>query len=205
MILVGINCIWDGSVHFIQLLSGHVVSVNGIAAYAAAISGVTMSCESLINRILGKRLGSSSLLAVARDYLSDAFTSFGTMIAIIGVVFFDAHWIDPIMANLLGGFIIFNGGQIVSSSASKLSNGFDPEYRKLIALEFMKYPAVKRSIFVDSRYSGNNIIIEAMIEIDGKTNTVDSYRLCRQIETDIQNKYAVLYCCIEVKPYRNDN
>ncbi|MFT8526195.1 cation diffusion facilitator family transporter [Lentilactobacillus hilgardii] len=187
MIFVGMNCIWDGCLHFFMFFEGHNVPIKGIAAFIAAISGFTMLCESLVNKFLGNRLNSGSLIAASKDYLTDSLASFGTMIAIIGTILFKIHWVDPITAILLGCFIIFNGGGIVSDSASKLSNGFDPKFRGKIVRDILLNKKVKRVSFVDSRYSGSNIIVEATIEIDGRTDTFRSYDLCKEIERSIQD------------------
>ncbi|WLV85640.1 cation transporter [Lacticaseibacillus zeae] len=58
------------------------------------------------------------LAASARDFLSDALTSTGTMLAIIGASLFRIHWIDPVAALLLGCFIIWNGARF-SAQAPK--------------------------------------------------------------------------------------
>ncbi|QVI34035.1 cation transporter [Lacticaseibacillus chiayiensis] len=201
MFLVGLVCVWEGITRTLALFDGNYTApLKGQAAYMAAISGISMLTLCWFNHFIAQKTQSSSLAASARDFLSDALTSTGTMLAIIGASWFGIHWIDPVAALLLGCFIIWNGCQILSTSAEKLSNGFSPQLRSEIIEKILTVSGVLDVMFVDGRYSGNNIIIEAEITLANDDSLAKSYRICKSIEQILQASLPVLYCCIQVKP-----
>lgn len=200
MLLVGVDCIWNGWLHLIMIIHGHGQQVSRNAVYFALLSGLTMLGEYIVNKVIGKKMMSSSLLAAAKDYLSDSATSFGTMFAIFVAVIFKIRWFDTVSALLLGCFIIYNGSQIISTSASKLSNGFDPVIRAKIRANMMSNERIAKVCFIDSRYSGDNMIIDAQIEVAGEMTVTESHQLCKDVKEHLQAEFPVLYCCLETIP-----
>lgn len=201
MFLVGLSCIWTGATGTLGLLNGHYAApIKGQAAVMAAVSGVTMLCLSVLNHFVGRRTHSGSLAASARDFLSDALTSAGTMLAILGAALLNVHWIDPVAAVLLGFFILYNGSRILSDSAEKLSNGFSPVIRAELSQVIASTPGVSGVSFVDGRYSGDNIIVEAEVVVSDHMNIKQAYQICQRITDHLQQQFPVLYCCIQVKP-----
>lgn len=201
MFIVGLSCLWNGGVKLINLANGRIGSqLNGRAAYMAIISAVCMLGLSIINEFVSHKLTSASLAASARDFFSDSLTSFGTMLAIAGATFLHIDWVDSAAAILLGGFIIYNGSKILSTSAAKLSNGFSPTIRKQMVKDIQAIPGAGSVTFIDVRYSGNNLVVTAEIELAGETKVVQSYRLCKEIEQLLQRQYPILYCYIQVRP-----
>lgn len=201
MLLVGVECIWNGFEKFWNLVVGKEgAPLQGSAAYMAAISGITMLSLSILNYVISHKVLSASLAASARDLFSDALTSMGTMLAIMGAFFLHMHWIDSVAAVLLGLFIIYNGSRILSDSAAKLSNGFSPNIRMKIVQFIGTVHGVQAVSFVDVRYSGSNMIVEAEIEVSCCDSVRKAYEVCKSIEHLLQEKFPILYCCIQVKP-----
>lgn len=201
MFLVGVACAWDGGTKVVALITNHYTGrVQGAAAVMAAISAATMLTLSLFNRTLSDRTKSASLAASARDFLSDALTSTGTMLAIIVASAWHIYWIDPLAAIILGGFIIYNGSRILSDSAAKLSNGFSPAIRQAITATIESANEVQAVTFVDGRYSGSNIIVAAEIVLAAQTTVPEAYRICQHVQLLLQIQFPILYCCIQVKP-----
>ncbi|HAT54191.1 MAG TPA: cation transporter [Lactobacillus sp.] len=205
MDLVGLNCLWSAGQSIIVIMNGQTASIRIITGYAAAISGTLMLVVSQINQLIGKRTNDSALIASARDSLSDAFTSYGTMIAIFLAYWFHIGWFDSLATLLLGVYIIINGNQIVSASAEKLSNGFNPSLQTQIRHYISQTPNVHHVDYVNGRYTGDNIIIETEIQIDNSLTTTASYQLCKRIEAGVQKQFPVLYCCIQIRPSTLDS
>jgi len=152
------------------------------------------------NHLIGQHTQSSSLAASAKDFLGDALTSTGTMIAILGASYWHIHWIDPLAAVLIGLFLIWNGSRILSTSAEKLSNGFNPALRTQLVDKLQTVSGILAVSFVDGRYAGSNIIVEAEIVLPAGDSLAKSYRICKSAEQVLQSDFPVLYCCIQVKP-----
>ncbi|MCF6160942.1 MAG: cation diffusion facilitator family transporter [Furfurilactobacillus sp.] len=203
MDLVGLNCLWSAGQSMIAIIMGQTSAIRIIAAYTAAISGTLMLVISRINHLIGVRTQDSALIASARDSLSDAFTSYGTMIAIFLTYWLRLNWFDSLATLILGIYIIVNGNQIISTSAEKLSNGFNPVMQAHIRHYIGLMPGVRDIDYVNGRYTGDNIIIETEIRVSGKLSTTESFQLCKRIEADVQTQFPILYCCIQVRPFPN--
>ena len=201
MFLIGLITIWEGLGATLALLSGHAAApLKGQAAIMAAISAVSMLILCWFNHLIGQHTQSSSLAASAKDFLGDALTSTGTMIAILGASYWHIHWIDPLAAVLIGLFLIWNGSRILSTSAEKLSNGFNPALRTQLVDKLQTVSGILAVSFVDGRYAGSNIIVEAEIVLPAGDSLAKSYRICKSAEQVLQSDFPVLYCCIQVKP-----
>ncbi|WP_235184320.1 cation diffusion facilitator family transporter [Agrilactobacillus composti] len=201
MFLVGLVCIWNGSTKIMTLVLGEqTIALKGTAAIMAAISALVMVTLSLVNQLISRKLHSAALNASARDFLSDALTSTGTMIAIAVAAIFRINWIDPLAAIILGGFIVYNGCRILSASAEKLSDGFSTIIRTKIIRSINSMSDVQAITFVNCRYSGSNIIVEAEIVLSDLLSLQQAYGICQRIQKELEMQYPILYCCIQVKP-----
>ncbi|MCE2138728.1 cation transporter, partial [Streptococcus thermophilus] len=74
----------------------------------------------------GQQLDNSTLLAAAKDSLSDALTSIGTLISLSGVLLFKFAWLDSVASIVIGFFIFAAGLQIFRDSGLQLINYSDP-------------------------------------------------------------------------------
>lgn len=203
MFLVGLICIWNGSTKIMTLLLGEqTATLKGTAAIMAAISALVMFTLSLVNQLISQKIHSAALNASARDFLGDGLTSTGTMIAIAAGAIFKINWIDPLAAIILGGFIVYNGCRILSASAEKLSDGFSPIIRTKIINSINNMIGVQAVTFVNCRYSGSNIIVEAEIVLSDLLSLQQAYVICQRIQKELEMHYPVLYCCIQVKPFK---
>ena len=84
MLVVGLDVVLDGY-HGLQAWYQGKVQVPGVlAVYVSLAAGVAMASVSLMNHIRAKQLDSSVLRTASKDSFSDAATSGGTLLAILG-------------------------------------------------------------------------------------------------------------------------
>ncbi|MFC6182062.1 cation diffusion facilitator family transporter [Lactiplantibacillus daowaiensis] len=199
MVLVGLSCIWSAGWQTWQVLSAGRESLNLLASLTAGFSGGLLVIEALINAYQGRRLQDSALLASARDYFSDAITSGVTMVAI--TLAWLTHWylIDTLTALGLGAYICWNGGQILSQSATKLSNGFAPSKQQQIVVLLAQHPAIQRVIYVNGRYVGDNLVLDIAVVVAPELTVQATDQLRVQLEAQLAHQWSILYCCVEFR------
>jgi cation diffusion facilitator family transporter len=203
MVLIGINCMWVATLKTIFIFNHGTEKLNIIACYAAGISGSVLLVEAWINYHKGVTLADSALLSSAKDYLSDAVTSFVTLIAIGIALITGWYLIDTFSAILLGAYISINGGQIISQSAAKLSNGFNPGLKNKYLLSLKRLPSIEKVIYMHARYSGDNIILELAVGVDANLTIRQVEAIRKDIVAILTADETFLYCCIEFRPFKN--
>ncbi|MFN8922373.1 MAG: cation diffusion facilitator family transporter [Sphingobacteriia bacterium] len=78
----------------------------------------------------GKRHQSRVLLADGRHLLTDTWTSIGLVVGLIAIQLTGAPWLDPAIALVMAGFILYTGYRLLRQSVHGLMDEADP---KLIA------------------------------------------------------------------------
>ncbi|MGX6993809.1 cation diffusion facilitator family transporter, partial [Vagococcus penaei] len=103
-----------------NIIHRRIESPEPIAAAVGLFSAVVMIAVYLYNMKLGKQYTSSSLVAMAKDNLSDALTSIGTAIAVFASTF-KLPILDQITAIVIGLVILKTAFDIFKESSFYLS------------------------------------------------------------------------------------
>jgi cation diffusion facilitator family transporter len=107
------------------------------AALQATISVVTLLLGQLIIAA-GKRHSSPSLVADGIHIRSDAVTSFGVLIGLLGVMFTGWAWLDPLCAVLVGVWLATSGVRVIREAVAGLMDEADPALLGEIAAELQR-------------------------------------------------------------------
>ena len=149
MLVVGLDVVLDGY-HGLQAWYQGKVQVPGVlAVYVSLAAGVAMASVSLMNHIRAKQLDSSVLRTASKDSFSDAATSGGTLLAILGAKA-GWRWLDGGAAIAVGLLILYAAWTILRDAIFELTDGFDTKkiaaYRQTITQvpEFSGFKALKR-------------------------------------------------------------
>lgn len=104
------------------------------AALQAGISVVTFALGQLIITA-GKRHSSPSLVADGIHIRSDAITSFGVLLGLLGVMATGWAWLDPVFALIVGVWLAFSGVHVMREAVAGLMDEADPALLGQIAAE----------------------------------------------------------------------
>jgi cation diffusion facilitator family transporter len=96
----------------------------GIAAAVVGIAGNQLVARYKL--VVGRRIGSATMVADARHSWLDALSSAGAMAGLIGVAL-GWGWADAIAGIIVTGFICHVGWEVTSDIAHRLLDGVDPE------------------------------------------------------------------------------
>ena len=153
-----------------------------IALLGAAIASIIMVLIWIYNKRAGLRLKNAALTASAKDSLSDAFTSIGTLFSIGGALLFDvaigltetARIRRTEFTVFYSGLCSFHGQQLESCGL------FDPKAEKQFREYIEKIDDIKEVDELKAHYNGNLVTLDVTVIVDGTMSVLESYRLRRK-------------------------
>lgn len=109
------------------LIYGVTISRMDFGLLLVGIAGGTNFLLGLFLIRSGKKHHSEALVANGHHVLSDAWTSLGIIIGIVLVIITDIVWLDPLIAAIVGVWILFSGYKIIRKSVARLMDEADPQ------------------------------------------------------------------------------
>ena len=153
------------------------------------------------NKNLAARIQSLGLKATAKDNLSDAMTSFLTALAVL-FASLGLHWLDNIMAFVVGLLIVRTAVEVFVESAFQLTDGFDQtELDKYIPV-ILRHPEVKDICEIKARRYGSNVYIDLTVCMDKDLSVYKSHQITEYIEKELYDEFAISFIDIHVEPYQ---
>src|SRR5580700_10980555 len=104
---------------------GHTTHV-GVGIAGAAIGIIGNQVVARYKLVVGKRIGSATLIADARHSWLDALSSAGALVGLIAVAL-GQPWGDPVAGLAITAFICHVGYEVTSDVVHRLADGIDPE------------------------------------------------------------------------------
>jgi cation diffusion facilitator family transporter len=196
MMSIGIEVLIEG---FHSIVHLEKEAPEWLAAWTGGFSALVMLGVYTFNRRLAKQTKSQAMEAAAKDNLSDALVSIGTVIGIVGAQF-QLFWFDPLAAIIVGIMICKTAWGIFSETSHMLTDGFDEhilnEYKKEISL----VQGVRKVADVKARMLGNEIILDVTIQVDPQLNVVKSHEIADRIEAIMKEQHNIQTTHVHVEP-----
>jgi cation diffusion facilitator family transporter len=196
MMFIGMEVLIEGFHSIVHLKKE---APEWLAAWTGGFSALVMLGVYAFNRRLAKQTKSQAIEAAAKDNLSDALVSIGTVIGIVGAQF-QLFWFDPLAAIIVGMMICKTAWEIFSETSHMLTDGFDEhilnEYKKEIAL----VQGVQKVADVKARMLGNEIILDVTIQVDPQLNVVKSHEIADRIEAVMKEQHNIQTTHVHVEP-----
>ena len=174
----------------------------GILALIAAIVSI-IAKEALYRyiRAAAKRLDSVALLASALHSRSDALSSVGSFVGILGARM-GVRVLDSIAGVVISIFIIRAAVQIFISAARKITDkAVDEETAAKIRDITLSQPGVLGVDLIKTRMFGDRIFIDLEISSDGAATLTQAHDTAQLVHDAIQaNLPKVKHCMIHVNP-----
>lgn len=199
MLVVGLDVVLDGY-HGLQAWYQGKVQVPGVlAVYVSLAAGVAMASVSLMNHIRAKQLDSSVLRTASKDSFSDAATSGGTLLAILGAKA-GWLWLDGGAAIAVGLLILYAAWTILRDAIFELTDGFDTKKIAAYRQTITQVPGVLGVQSIEARYAGDAVLLTIGIRVDPKMTVADSYELGEQVERKLMDAYDILDADVKTYP-----
>ncbi|MDF3335281.1 cation diffusion facilitator family transporter [Lacticaseibacillus rhamnosus] len=199
MLVVGLDVVLDGY-HGLQAWCQGKVQVPGVlAVYVSLAAGVAMASVSLMNHIRAKQLDSSVLRTASKDSFSDAATSGGTLLAILGAKA-GWLWLDGGAAIAVGLLILYAAWTILRDAIFELTDGFDTKKIAAYRQTITQVPGVLGVQSIEARYAGDAVLLTIGIRVDPTMTVADSYELGERVERKLMDAYDILDADVKTYP-----
>ncbi|WP_458411908.1 cation diffusion facilitator family transporter [Schinkia sp. CFF1] len=196
MVAVGVQVILDA---INSMFQGGKESPDIIAAYVGVFSALVMYFVYRYNKKLATKINSKSVMAAAKDNLSDAWVSIGTAVGIFGSQL-NMPWLDTITAIIVGFLICKTAWDIFKEASHELSDGFDPEKITIYHNVILKVDGVKGIKGIKGRNYGNNEVIDVEILVDSTLDIKAAHEIATHIEKVMMKDYGVYHVHVHVEP-----
>lgn len=196
MMVVGIQVI-VGAIS--STLKGVSHSPDMLSAWTGIFAAVVMYFVYRYNKKLALKIKSQSVMAAAKDNISDAWVSIGAAIGIIGSQF-NLAWLDPFTAIIIGLLICKTAWGIFREASLQLTDGFDQELINKYKETIFQIQGVKRIKDVKARSYGNNIVVDVVITVNSTLDIKAAHDISTKVEKNLVENYEIYDVHVHVEP-----
>ena len=158
---------------------------------------------------VGRRTGSSAIIANAWDHRSDALCSLAVLIGLAAVRWGGARysWADEVAALVVVAAIVWSGARLFRKSASELmdvqaSDAYVQQIRDLAAAE----PGVQGVEKLWVRKSGLEYFADIHIEVDPNMTVAEGHRIGHAVKDQLVARFPALRdVLVHLEPYPHDD
>lgn len=144
---------------------------------------------------VGKRTGSSAIIANAWDHRSDALCALAVLIGLGTIRLGGAKysWADEVASLIVVAVIVWSGMQMFRSSASELMDvQADPEFVNRIRKVAMSAPGVREVETLWVRKSGLEFFADIHIEVDQQLTVAEGHRIGHRVKDRLLEEFPNL-------------
>ena len=179
----------------------HLTVPGKLALAAAVISIVTKEGMFWYTRINAKKIRSSALMADAWHHRSDALSSVGSFVGILGARL-GFPIMDPLASVIISFFILKAAFDIFLDAISKMT---DHACSDLVVNALRKtilaVPGVEGIDSLKTRDFGSMIYVDVEIQAEGSLTLYEAHDIAQQVHDDIEQDFPnVKHCMVHVNP-----
>lgn len=194
LVIIGAKLMGEGVRNIINVINGEIIPAPKFIALAAAAISIALK-EILYHATMkvGKRCGSTAVIANAWHHRSDALSSIASMIGIGGAIALGSRWtvLDPIVSCCISIAIIVVAVKMALPSLAELLEASLPED---IVNEIMETAASVEGVCdiheLKTRRNGMSFIIDAHIVVDQHISIVEAHNIATEVERALRRKYG---------------
>lgn len=179
----------------------HLTVPGKLALAAAVISIVTKEGMFWYTRINAKKIRSSALMADAWHHRSDALSSLGSFVGILGARL-GFPIMDPLASVIISFFILKAAFDIFLDATSKMTDHAcsDPVVNAL-RKTILAVPGVEGIDSLKTRDFGSMIYVDVEIRAEGSLTLYEAHDIAQQVHDDIEQDFPnVKHCMVHVNP-----
>ncbi|QUG41350.1 cation transporter [Psychrobacillus sp. INOP01] len=196
MVGVGLYVLYNAA---LSVFDKTISEPDWISALTGLFCAVIMYGVYLYNRNLARKINSQSVMAAAKDNLSDAWVSIGTVIGITSSQF-GLPWLDPVTAVVVGLLIVKTGWDIFREASHDLTDGFDEEQLKDYKNSIIDISGVKGVKEIRARKYGNNPVVDVVILVNSTLDIGAAHDISMVVEDVLIKEYDVFEVHVHVEP-----
>ena len=172
-----------------------------LALVAAVVSIVTKEIMYWYTRHYAKKIDSSALMADAWHHRSDAFSSIGALVGIVGARM-GFPVMDPIASLVIFVFIVKAAYEIFKDAMDKMvDHSCDEKTEEQLRACVLQNPDVARIDLLQTRIFGNKIYADIEIEVDGSMPLREAHKIAEVVHNSIEKTFPkVKHIMVHVNP-----
>ncbi|CDN41571.1 cation diffusion facilitator family transporter [Paenibacillus sp. P22] len=198
MMAVGLQVLYEA---VMSMFEGKEQSPDLIAAWTGLASAAVMYFVYRHNKKLAAKINSQAVMAAAKDNISDAFVSIGTVIGIIGSQF-HLPWLDPLTAVLVGFIICKTAWDIFREASHHLSDGFDETRIQSFKEIVLNVAGVRGVKSIRARNYGNNAVVDIVILVAADSDFQTAHDIATEVEEELIRTEDVYEVHVHYEPTR---
>ena len=184
------------------LVRGEFSQPGWIAVIAAALSIVVKEGMYWYTIITARKIQSISMEADAWHHRSDAFSSIGTFLGILGARF-GLVFLDPVAAIIVSVFVMKVGVDLYLKSMDELvDKSTDSKTLEEIKFFTLSVEGVEEIGDLKTRVFGNKIYVDLEISVDRNLSVEKGHSIAENVHNSIENNILnVKHCMVHVEPF----
>jgi len=196
MAIVGLQVLYEAVT---SILERKTEAPDLIAAWTGIFCAVVMYFVYRYNRNLATKINSQSIMAAAKDNLSDAWVSIGTAIGIIGAQF-HLPWLDSVTAVIVGFLICKTAWDIFREASHHLTDGFDEQQLEEYKDTILNTPGVKGVKDIKARNYGSSPVVDVSIIVNSTLGVGAAHDITTKVESALAQEHNVVDANVHVEP-----
>lgn len=191
-----------------KIISGNqnVLAIPGILALIAAIISILVKeWMYWYTKIAANKINSGALRADAWHHRSDALSSAGALVGILGA---RAGYpvLDPLASVLICVFILKAAIEIFVDAVDKMiDRACDDSVVDALQCCILSQKGVLGISILQTRMFGSRIYVDVEIEADGSQTLVEAHEIAQRVHDAIEGEFRLVkHCMVHVNPYKED-
>ncbi|SHH61504.1 cation diffusion facilitator family transporter [Clostridium intestinale] len=199
LILVGLVIGYKSA---LNLYNGNLVIPGRVALFAALLSIVVKEAMYWYTIITARKIRSISMEGDAWHHRSDAFSSIGTFIGILGARF-GYIFLDPLAGIIVSLLIIKVGIDLYKRAVKELiDSAADDEVINKIKNNVLSISRVKEIKNLKTRIFGNKIYVDIEVYVNEELSVREGHDIAELVENSIENEIdTVKHCMVHIEPF----
>ena len=203
-ILLGVTGVGIGLTGVQKLIAGHydTLAVPGMLALAAAvISIVVKEIMYWYTRNAAKKINSGALMADAWHHRSDALSSVGSFVGILGARM-GFPMLDPLASVVICLFVVKAAVDIFRDAISKMTDkSCDQKTVNEMHDCIMNIQGVERIDLLKTRSFGSKYYVDIEISADGNKKLWETHAIAENVHQAIEHQFPLVkHCMVHVNP-----
>lgn len=199
--IIGIALFAVGVGILVESIEKIVAVVNGAVLPRPSLLAVIVTLLSVVSKealywytvAMGRKYNSQAVVANAWHHRSDAFSSVGVLIGIVGAMVLGDKWsvLDPIAAAVVSVFIVKVAIDLVKPCVEELLERSLPnDIEQQIEQTILSVDGVTSPHHLRTRRIGNNYAIEVHIRMDGNLTLHEAHRITSAVERRLKEQFG---------------
>ena len=196
----GLGIGWSGIVN-IRRGNAALVQPGALALVAAAVSIVVKEAMYWYTRAAAKKIHSGALLADAWHHRSDALSSVGSFVGILGARL-GLPVLDPVASVVICIFIVKAAVDVFRDAVGKMTDRACPdEVQNALRDEILSQEGVLGLDLLRTRCFGDKMYVDIEIQADGGDTLMAAHETAERVHDAVEAAFpAVKHCMVHVNP-----